>query len=276
MTYTGEEWERTFDAVPDMMMILDSQYTILRVNKATVRRLEISPEKVMGSNCYKSFCGSDRPPPLCPHKRLLADGQEHFEEIYNEQLGGYFIVSVSPIHDTHGQVTGSVHVARDITDRKHAEEKLQKREVELKLKTHRLKEANTALKVLLSQIEGDRKELEENILANVKKQILPYLEKLKKSQLDTDQIIYVDLLESSIKSIISPLIKKLSSPNLDLTPAEIRVAGLIKDGKTTKEIAEYLGLSENTILSHRYNLRSKLGLKKGKTNLRSYLQSLSE
>ena len=155
----------------------------------------------------------------------------------------------------------------DITRRKRALDNLQKRERELE-------EVNTALRVLLKQREEDKGKLEENILSNAKNLILPCLETLKKGQLDTEQRTCADLLDSYIKEIASPFVKELSSHYVNFTPMEIRIASLIKEGKTTKEIARLLCLSENTIMFHRYNIRSKLRLKNKKMNLRSYLQSL--
>ena len=104
--------------------------------------------------------------------------------------------------------------------------------------------------------------------------MLPCLEKLSRSRLSQQQKTYVELLKSHIQKITSPLIRQLSSKHLGLTPTEIRVASLIKNGKTTKEISELLYLSEHTVIFHRDNIRSKLGLKGKKINLQSYLQSL--
>ena len=77
-----------------------------------------------------------------------------------------------------------------------------------------------------------------------------------------------------MNEIVSPFVTKLSSKFMNLTPTEIKVASLIRDGRTTKEIAALLRLSENTIVFHRHNIRSKLHLKNKKVNLRSYLKSL--
>ena len=156
----------------------------------------------------------------------------------------------------------------DITWRKRALEDIQKREKELE-------DVNTALRVLLKQREEDKSRLEENILFNAKSLILPCLETLKKCQLNTEQRICIDLLDSYINEITSPFIKELSSHYVNFTPMEIRIASLIKEGKTTKEIAQLLCLSENTIMVHRHNIRSKLKLKNQTINLRSYLRSLN-
>jgi PAS domain S-box-containing protein len=162
---------------------------------------------------------------------------------------------------------------QEIEERKRAEEALRKREVELKAQSHHLEEVNTALKVLLKQREDDKKELGENVLTNVKELIAPYLERLKKSRLNTNQETLVNILDSNLKNIISPFISQLSFKYFNLTPMEIKVANLVKEGKTNKEIAELLCLSKNTILFHRYNIRRKLKLKNKKINLRSHLLS---
>ena len=167
----------------------------------------------------------------------------------------------------------NAQLEQEIEERKRAESALRKREVELKAQSHHLEEVNTALKVLLKQREDDKKELGENVLSNVKELIAPYLDRLKKSRLNTNQKTLVNILDSNLNNIISPFISKLSFKYFNLTPMEIRVANLVKEGKTNKEIAEILCLSKNTILFHRYNIRCKLSLKNKKINLRTHLLS---
>ena len=151
---------------------------------------------------------------------------------------------------------------------------LQKREAELKTQAKELAEVNSALRVLLKRREQDKLALEESILANVKKTIEPYLERLKRGGLNAEQHAYLSIIAENIHDIVSPFIKELSSSYLNLTPTELRIVNLIKQGKSTKEIAAILNLSANTVMSHRYKIRSKLGLLKKKTNLYTFLQSL--
>ncbi len=122
------EWERTFDVIPDPISILDRQHRIVWVNKTMANRLGIAPEEAVGLNCYECVHGMEKPPSFCPHTKLLADGKEHMVEIHEKRLGGDFIVSVSPLHDAEGRVIASIHVARDITERKQAEEVLRESE----------------------------------------------------------------------------------------------------------------------------------------------------
>ena len=167
-------------------------------------------------------------------------------------------------------------LALEIEDRKRAEKSLRQREVELEAQSLHLGEVNTALKVLLKQREEDKTELAENVWSNVKQLIRPYLERLQKSRLTTQQQTLVNILQSNLDNILSPLISKLTSTRLNLTPMEIRVANLVKEGRTNKEIAELLCVSKNTILFHRYNIRRKLGIKNKKINLRSHLLSFDK
>lgn len=164
---------------------------------------------------------------------------------------------------------------QEITSRKQAEDAFHKSNEELKANTQTLVEVNTALKVLLQHREEDKKMFEENILSHVQQLVAPYLERLKNSRLNGDQMGLVSVLETNLNNIIAPMAGNLSSKYRDLTPTEIRVADLVKEGRTNDEIAELLCISKNTVKFHRFNLRSKLGVKNKPINLRSYLMSLA-
>lgn len=116
------EWERTFDMVDDLIMILDKDRRIVKANKAMAEKLGVSPKMAVGMTCYKYVHGTDEPLPNCPYTRLLEDGQAHSEEIFEERLGGHFLIRVSPFYDAEDNLTGAVHLASDITERKKAEE----------------------------------------------------------------------------------------------------------------------------------------------------------
>ena len=162
----------------------------------------------------------------------------------------------------------------EIEERKRVEKVLKRGEEALKLKTQNLKEANVALKVLLESRDKDKAQLEDTVLFNIKGLVLPYLEKLMKTSLDERQIALTDILESNLSAAVSPFLHRLSSKYLGLTPMEIRVANLIKQGNTTKEIADLFGLSLRTIESHRESIREKIGIKNKKANLRIHLISM--
>jgi PAS domain S-box-containing protein len=120
-----EEWEHTFNAVPDLIALIGKDHRILRVNKAMADNLGISQDKAAGMQCYEVVHGSKTPPANCPHTMLMKDGMRHESEIHEDKLGGDFMITTSPLTDTSGSLIGSVHVARDITERKKLDEALQ-------------------------------------------------------------------------------------------------------------------------------------------------------
>jgi len=119
-------WELTFDSIPDLITILDRDQRVVKVNRALAERLKKSPDACVDTICYQVIHQCDTPPENCPHVKLLKDGLEHVTEIKEKNLGGYFIVTASPIKDRDGNVIGSIHIAHDITQRKEMEEKLEK------------------------------------------------------------------------------------------------------------------------------------------------------
>jgi CheY-like chemotaxis protein/DNA-binding CsgD family transcriptional regulator len=144
----------------------------------------------------------------------------------------------------------------------------------LKVKARELEEANTALGVLLKRREQDHKEWIENVQANIEELIDPYLRKLDETRLNETQQAYVDELKLGLAEIGSPFINKLSHKYANLSPMQVQIANLIKAGKESKDIAKILGVSLNTVMVHRYHLRTKLGIRGNKVNLRSYLSSI--
>lgn len=119
-----EDWEETFNALPDLIAIIDTDYKIIRCNKSMASRLGINTDKCSGLTCYDVVHGLDAPPNFCPHSKLIEDHQEHDVEVHEDLLGGDFLVSVSPLHDKNGELMGCVHVARDITQRKKSEKEI--------------------------------------------------------------------------------------------------------------------------------------------------------
>ncbi|WP_224961501.1 hybrid sensor histidine kinase/response regulator [Geomonas subterranea] len=116
------EWELTFDAVPDLIFITDTHHTITRANRAMAERLGLRPTEVPGRKCYELFHEIGTVPGTCPFMKLLQDGEAPHVEMEEKHLGGFFEISVSPLYNEFGEITACVHVARDVTERKKAEE----------------------------------------------------------------------------------------------------------------------------------------------------------
>jgi PAS domain S-box-containing protein len=148
-----KEWELTFDAVPDLIAILDDRHRIVRINRSMAKALGAKPQELVGRACYEVMHHSSGPLSICPHSQLLGDGQEHTAEL--RELGRDFLVSASPLRDDRGNLLGSVHVARDITDRKRAEEALRRLNDELEL---RVRERTTELEDTVAQLEEEMRD----------------------------------------------------------------------------------------------------------------------
>jgi len=131
------------------------------------------------------------------------------------------------------------------------------------------------MKVLLRHREEDRRELEEQFLANFRKLIMPSLEKLRRSGLTPRQRAYVDIVEMNARKMFSASGTAAGLAQASFTPIEMRIVEYIKEDKTTKEIGSLLNLSPRTVEYYRDRIRKKLGLKSKNVNLRSYLYTLA-
>jgi PAS domain S-box-containing protein len=264
-----------FETTGTAMAIFEEDMTISLVNHRVESYVGLPKEHIEGKKKWPEFIPQEDLDVLCEYNRLwsmdpvLAPRSFETRVIGKDRIVRDFFVIIDLIPGT----TRRVASLTDITDQKVALEVIKKKTEELKAKALELEELNTALKVLLKRREADRSELVENILSNIKELIIPTIDHLKRHVRDVKVLDDLNLIESNLMSIVTPFAQRLSS-SVQLTHKEIRIANLIREGKTTKEIAEHLGVSKSAIDTHRYRIRKKLGLIKGKVNLRTYLSSV--
>jgi len=175
-----------------------------------------------------------------------------------------------------------LQLLKEIEERRTAQEELKiinteldqlvdARTAELNRQTEMLSETNVALKVLLEKREEDKKELEEQVVLNLQKLIFPYLEKLLTRCSDESQVTLINIIQSNLEEITASFANIEKDKLLTLTPTQIQILDLIKQGKTTKEIASLMHLSPSTVACHRQEIRKRLSLTKQKINLRAAL-----
>jgi PAS domain S-box-containing protein len=269
-------YRRIFESIQDIYYEAGLDGTILEISPSIERYFPFKREDLIGRSVYEFYADKERRADFL--QEIEEKGYVHdFEIGLRDPQGAFFTCScTAAILPGEGErsprIVGSI---RDISERKRAEEVLKQREEELSIRSRNLEEVNTALKVLLKQREEDRKEMEEHVLTNVKTSVLPYIEKVKADPLTHHQKACLEILEAQMEKIISPFLHTISQACFDLTPQEIRVADLVKNGNSTKEIADTLGISIKTVDYHRDNIRGKLGIKNRHTNLRSFLLKLS-
>jgi DNA-binding CsgD family transcriptional regulator len=148
---------------------------------------------------------------------------------------------------------------------------VRRKKIELEFKTVELEEANTALRVLMRRGEEDKEELENAITQQTHRLLVPRLQGLLESGLDQNQQKVVKLLISQLRQITSSFAQRLNSPKFGLTPREIQVAMMIREGLATKEIAEVLKVSGDTVATYRHNIHRKFGILGEKASLRAHL-----
>jgi PAS domain S-box-containing protein len=271
-----EKYRQIFENIQDVYYEITLDGVIIEISPSIKELSKYSRRELIGKSVYNIYADPEKRDDFV--KELLKRCKvTDYEVILKDKDGllGYCSITAKLLNDAHGVPVKIIGSIRNITDRKLAEKKLRERGMELEKKTQSLEEANTALKVLLRQREEDKIELKEKVLLNVKDLVLPYLEKLKKKKLGEKQRVYIGIMESNLNDIVSPFVHKLSSKIIKLSPTELQVSNLIKQGKTTKEIAEIMNLATSTIDFHRNNIRKKFGIKKKKINLRTFLSSFS-
>ncbi len=136
-----------------------------------------------------------------------------------------------------------------------------------------LREANTALRLVLDRIEDEKKESQREILGNMDRILMPIIRELEATA-SPEQQKYVALLAENLGHITSPFVRSLTRESQALTPTEVQICQLIRDGRGSKQIAELRGTSVATIHRHREHIRQKLGIANQKVNLASYLQRI--
>lgn len=279
-----EKFKTIFENANDHIAYVSLDGTVIDVNHKFEDVFGHTREEVIGKKYYEFtvLTKEDWRKTIDHAWRLLA-GQTAPNEVLEFEArardGRKLYIEVNPVAVTKdGETKGILAITRDVTARKREEELLRRNRDELERlvqeRTSNLEEANAALRLMLQKAEEVKTELEDTIRSNVRQFVFPYLERLKKTELDEIQNTYLSSLEQSLNDITSPLLPGASTQYLKLTPTEIQVANLVKQGRTTKDIAEILNMSLRTIDTHRYNIRTKLGLRNKKANLRTFLLSM--
>ncbi|MDW7773183.1 MAG: PAS domain-containing protein [Desulfobulbaceae bacterium] len=281
-----EKFHGIFEHSPLGIVHIDREGVITESNARLADILGSTVEKIVGLDTLKSLKAEKMRAAVIS---ALSGEIAHYEGNYLSVTGGVErdIRSVfSPLLSNDRSIIGVIGIFEDITRRKQAEEALRKahdeleqrvadRTAQLDRKTKRLEETNIALKIFLEKREEDKKELEEQVMFRIEKFISPYLEKLRSICKENSQEAILKIIQANLDEITSSFAHNHKEHLSKLTPAQLQIADLIKQGQTTKEIASILNLSPATIACHRQEIRKRLSLTNKKINLQSSLATNS-
>jgi PAS domain S-box-containing protein len=276
------ESERQFRSIVentiDGIIIINEDSKIIYANEGAKKISGYSPEEVIGKD-FSAYLDEDSKTLSVDRYKRRQKGEDvpNIYEVVLVRKDGVnrtIKVSASAFKEAAGQ-NRTVVIFSDVTELKQAEDALKRKDQEQDAKIRHIEEANTALRIFLRQKDEDKQDFQTKVLSNVKELVLPFLDKLKITEMNDTQKAYVDILETNLNEIISPFLGTVTSQYLNFTPREIQIANLIRAGKPTKEIARLIGVTKSTIDLHRNHIRNKMGLNNKKVNLRSYLLSLS-
>jgi DNA-binding CsgD family transcriptional regulator len=266
----------TFDFVPDPVVALDVHGKVIAWNRAMEALTGVAARAILHKGDYACgipFYGYRRPilgslflsPDASVESKYTVLRKEAQDSWVGEaEIAGRRTVwaKASPLRGPEGELVGVVEIVKDITEDKRIQQQLD--------------ETRVALKVLLEQRERDRADFQADVVANVQRLVLPGVARLRARRLTPEQAACLDLIEADLQAIVSPFLRNVGLRHRNLTRREVEIAQLVRQGRSSKQIAQLLSLSPRSVDFHRANLRRKLGARATRENLGSVLRALSD
>jgi PAS domain S-box-containing protein len=235
---------------------------IIYVNPGFTKMTGYKPEEVIGKT-PRILQGPKTNRAVLDRLRTTLDaGEVFYGQAINYRKDGTEFWNewhIEPIRDENGQITHYIAIQHDVTERKRSE--------------YAIEQKNAALKEILEQIEIEKNKIKEGVSMNVEEILIPALKKMRRKGTKLDKQ-YIDILEKNLKDLTSTFGLQVSDKHLKLSPREVEIANLIKNGTSSKEIVNMLNISAKTVETHRNRIRKKLGITKKDVNLTTYLQTL--
>jgi PAS domain S-box-containing protein len=262
--------QHLIDSIPVPIYYKDNDLHYLGCNKAFEESLGYNKEEIIGKTVHEIMERKQARIHQQHELRLMKTGKTTSYEmsaVYFDGKEHDLLVLKSLFYDKEGECAGLIGTDLDITVSNQAK-------IQAELHAEELESTNTALRVLLKQVNENKTEMESKVMDNFTRLVNPYLDLLEENLANTLQHEYVSVIKENIKKITSSFSLNLSSSYLGLSPREIQVADLVRQGRANKEVARILTISINAVEFHRNNLRKKLGLQNKKINLRTYLLTM--
>jgi PAS domain S-box-containing protein len=272
---------------PDTICFKDGDGKWLLANEAGLQLFQLTGVEYKGktdaelathSKFYHEFFVSCIETDEKAWKKRVLSREEKIIATPGENNKVFDIVKI-PLFDVDGSRQGLVIQGHDITEPLKTEQCLRKEIIArqqtveiMQEKSQALKEANIALRVLIKNNNDIAGEVQQSILTQLQKAVLPYITLLRQSTQNKKEKEYLDIIRNHLSEVGSPFIKKINNPTLGLTKKEILVADLVRQGKKTKEIADLLNIQPPSVETYRNRIRKKMHLNKKRISLYQYLK----
>ena len=267
-----EKYRILFESSREGIITSDPEGRIVSANPAALSMLGYQcPEEMVGRFASEFYVEPERRKAI--YDVLFEKGHYvNFEEILKKRDGTpiYCLCNVTLHRDEKGNFATASGVFLDITKLKNAEEALRESQKRLEEQNILLETKNIALSEVIAQVKKEKERVENEILANADQLIVPVISRLKKSSVSLERRL-LDLLEENLRDLTSTFGKKISRKKHRLTPREIEICNMIRNGLSSKEIANIWNISYRTVETHRKNIRKKLGIANENINLVTYL-----
>ncbi|MBD3257322.1 PAS domain S-box protein [candidate division GN15 bacterium] len=278
------------DFLPDPTFAIDLEGRVIAWNHAMEQATGVKADEVLGRDDFvyaEPYYGESRPILInlvlsfdeelaARYESLRIDGDTLTAEIQVPGLhsgGGYLSAKAGPLYDSAGKVVGAIETTRDITELKRTQQALEEASASLEAERQLLQEKNAALREIIRQVDTEKQQLASQIQGNIDRVVKPMLRSVK-ARSDASVKKSLLLISTYLDEITAPFVNKLETAYRSLSPREMQICSMIRDGMSCKEIAESLSVSVNTVLNQRQRIRHKLGISRRKVNLRSFLRSL--
>jgi PAS domain S-box-containing protein len=274
-----QRYRAILDKAPDAVFIRDKSGNIVDTNRQAIKLLGYSRKELIGQHVSKIYPPEELKKIKKVIERTNRVGRARIDDTCVLRKNGRKVnVDASGSCFTSGNEVLYKITIRDMTEQRKMQEQLKKAKSELEAqvaeRTMELMASNTALKVLLSNIDRKKTERDGELMMSLQAQISPHIQALNEGNLSASQQVHVTLIEKSIQNITAQFTTRTLPDVTRLTPKEIQVAGLVREGMATKDIAKLMHLSRKTVDIFRGNVRKKMGLKGHKVSLRSHLLAL--
>jgi len=279
----AEEWNRTFDAISDMVSVVGRDHRLKMVNKAFADVFGKRPEELVGKRCCELVHGTKEPPENCPLKKTLSTGESAAIEIYYDALRKHLEISTSPVFGDNGEIIEVVHFIRDITKRKLMDELRRKSDTQLRdaLRFNQEVISNASVGVVVYDtqlqyvewntfMEGLTRMKKKDVIGKKAIEVFPHLreqgiDKLILRALAGEAVSSPDTVYGCPQTGKTGWVISAYAPHRNSSGQIIGVIGIIRDITERKQTEETLRNSENKFKSIATVVPVGLGAASGRT-----------